>query len=435
VLHRAAEPPGTFPRDQMSLSAKVDTVPSLTLIADSYSLRFRYGQKPFKRALKTTDKGEAEAAHTGQLHIPAGVDVGDFILSGGTLRPPVPASPPPAVIPSLTELVDRYLAAQFNKAESSVSTERTHLNNLKRELGPKAELPCDEIKHADLATCLQQRREKRHAETVKKERVTIRQLFVWAKAQGVILENPASNLPRVKGSGQRQRFRTLAEIDVILKRGGLTSNQQNDLWECLFLTTAELSALLELVRQLAKADFAHLLHMIPAYTGLRRGETLRLQWPDIDFEGGYITARSRKQSRQVVETSRQIDLHPELRAELLVWRKKRPKGQYVIGPRGSNKPLTSDEANTHFWQPLRQTTWQLQGKPSSFKIGYHSYRHSFASNLAAAGVDQRVIDEFMGHQTETMRKRYRHLFPKQRRSAIESFSLAASALPSVDAGG
>jgi len=35
----------------------------------------------------------------------------------------------------------------------------------------------------------------------------------------------------------------------------------------------------------------------------------------------------------------------------------------------------------------------------------------------------------MGHQTEAMRKRYRHLFPKDRRSAIESFSLAGPDAP------
>jgi len=43
-----------------------------------------------------------------------------------------------------------------------------------------------------------------------------------------------------------------------------------------------------------------------------------------------------------------------------------------------------------------------------------------APNLAAAGVDQRLIDEFMGHQTEDMRGRYRHLFTGQRRATIES---------------
>jgi integrase len=51
-----------------------------------------------------------------------------------------------------------------------------------------------------------------------------------------------------------------------------------------------------------------------------------------------------------------------------------------------------------------------------------TFRHSFASNLAAKGVDQRVIDGWMGHQTEEMRRRYRHLFPDQRRKAIERSS-------------
>jgi integrase len=71
---------------------------------------------------------------------------------------------------------------------------------------------------------------------------------------------------------------------------------------------------------------------------------------------------------------------------------------------------------------MRGTSWCLRSKRNLFKIGFHTYRHSFASNLAAQGVDQRVIDEFMGHQTEAMRKRYRHLFRKDRRSAIESLS-------------
>src|SRR5439155_5739432 len=116
-------------------------------------------------------------------------------------------------------------------------------------------------------------------------------------------------------------------------------------------------------------------------------------------------------------------LHPELKRELLVWRDRRPGGQYVICKPDEMEPVGSDQANRAFWQPTRGTTWCLKSKKNWFKIGFHTYRHSFASNLAARGVDQRIIDEFMGHTREAMRRRYRHLFPKSRRDALAKIGL------------
>lgn len=51
--------------------------------------------------------------------------------------------------------------------------------------------------------------------------------------------------------------------------------------------------------------------------------------------------------------------------------------------------------------------------------GFHVLRHSFTSNLAAAEVDQRRIDQWMGHQTEAMRKRYQHLRPIRMDNPVE----------------
>ena len=75
-------------------------------------------------------------------------------------------------------------------------------------------------------------------------------------------------------------------------------------------------------------------------------------------------------------------------------------------------PLTKDEANHHFHKALAGTKWAVIR-------GFHTFRHSFASNLARAGMDQRYIDAWMGHHTE-IRLRYQHLFPEQRRRAIEA---------------
>ena len=73
--------------------------------------------------------------------------------------------------------------------------------------------------------------------------------------------------------------------------------------------------------------------------------------------------------------------------------------------------ITVDDAGWHFVLTVRGSKWAVLR-------GWHVLRHSFASNLAAKGVDQRFIDEFLGHQTEAQRRRYRHLFPHQQRQVL-----------------
>lgn len=403
-----------------------------------YHVRFRFEGIQYKKSLKTKDQRDAKAGlnivehtiyrlTTGQLQCPESVDLGDFIVSGGVVRPKSTAK-----VPSLDKLIDNYLSAQVDKAESSVATERTHLSNLRRGLGPICDRLCNRVTEADLRMYLETRLTERSPVTVNKERTTILLLFKYAKREGFIKALPTEELPRFQESGDRDGFKTIAEIEQIIVRGSLDQEQVDAIWECLYLTSSETVSLLDLVDRRALEDFAPLLHVVPAYTGIRRGELLRLRWQDVDFERDELTARSRKQSRQSRETQRRIQMHPDLKPRLLSWREERPRGQYVVCPKQSLDPLTIDEANRNFWQPLRKTSWQLPGK-NRFKVGFHTYRHSFASNLAAAGVDQRVIDEFMGHTTEAMRKRYRHLFPSVRRAAIEKLVFDGKCRPEESA--
>jgi len=404
--------------------------------AGIYYIRFRYQAKEHKRSLKVRERSDAEAARrsveqtihrllVGLLAVPDGVDPGDFIVSGGTLTASGNDRTAPPAVPFLADLIAAYLESQQSLvADSTHGLLAIHLNNWRKHLGHKFSVPSDEICHRDLDRYLRERVAVTSATTAAKERRTLQRLFRWAVEQGYLDASPASGLPPIVGDAERPPFRTLTEIDEIRGRGGLSAGEALDLWECLHLSPAEIADLLKTVRQKAREDLTPMLHQLPAYSGMRRGEVLRLRWSDVDLTGGFVFARSRKQSRRRSEVVRRIDLHPEMLRALVAWRKARPKGQFVVCDGDTLEPIDKDRANRCFWQPMRGTEWCLDGRKNWFKIGFHTYRHSFASNLAAAGVDQRIIDEWMGHSTEAMRRRYRHLFPSARRTAIESFSLA-----------
>ena len=75
--------------------------------------------------------------------------------------------------------------------------------------------------------------------------------------------------------------------------------------------------------------------------------------------------------------------------------------------------VTKDEAHDHFKRTVADSKWQVLR-------GYHVLRHSFIWALASQGIDQRVIDEVVGHQSEEQRKRYRHLYPGVMKEAVQS---------------
>jgi integrase len=403
----------------------------------TWLVRFRFLGKEFKRSLKSSNERDATAAQhavewtihrleTGQLQLPADVEAGDFIISGGLLQQPLRIAA--AVdFPSTKSLIERYLATRRQTAAPSYYESQTiHLRHFTKFLGPRAEQRCSLVNQRLLEEFLLKRLTVRNPATVKREKTTLTHFYRWVATRSDVsaFPSPVVGLPVFKSSIDRPPFRTIHEIEEIIQRGGLTDDERCHLWECLYLSPAEIAELLALVRRRSRDPLSFPLHAIPAYTGMRRGEVLRLRWADIDLQHDYVTAWSRKQSRQKTFTKRQIDLHPELKAILVDWQCQRPGGQLVISRPHDKLIVPPALANRLFWYPMGRTSWVLNRKRNWFKIGFHSYRHSFASNLAAAGIDQRIIDEFMGHQTEEMRRRYRHLFPQAKRSAIVCFSLA-----------
>ena len=389
--------------------------------AGSYIACFRHGKRQYQRALRTKNDKAAEAAlgrvvdriyrlTTGDLSVPQGVDVGDFIVWGDAAQPNGNDNGNgQQTVPSFGELIEEYLGGSKGfKAESTLVTERIHLKNAESCLGAQVNRPVDRLHHKDLVQVLQRRLQKVADTTVKKERQTLVSLFSWAVQHDIIQSSPAAALPTIKADCDRPPFRTLEEVEELLFQGDLEDEEAAEIWECLYVTQAEIAEILALAKERANDDFIHPMFAIIAYTGMRRGEMLRLRWIDVDFRRKLITARSLKQSRQKRETSRDVDLHPELEAILAAYRQTRRKGRHVICTAGSADALTKGQANEAFRRALKGTRWQRE-MPSGGKkivIGFHTFRHSFASNLAMQGVDQRIIDRWMGHQTEAMRRRY-----------------------------
>lgn len=404
---------------------------SLRLRNDTYHVCFRYGSRQYDRSLGTKNRSDARDAldrvqctlqsmRYGHLRVPPGVDVGKFVVSGGVLVEPESSATSALTV---ADAIKSYVESQQDKvADSYLNAQQTHLRHLVAYLPLGAEQTLDAVTARHLEGFVEHRLRLRDPNTVVRERNTLQRFFNWLVGRGHLETSPAAQLETIKAGRDLPPFRTVAEIEAIIERGGLDDAEKNELWECLYLDPAEIAELLGTVRQRARCEESFMLHAIPAYTGIRRGEILRLRWTDVDLDAGFITARSRKQSRTKRETLRRIDLHPNLQAELERWREERPTGQYVVCDTDTLEPFEKDKANRFFWQPMRATKWCLDSKKNWFKLGFHTYRHSFASNLAAAGVDQRIIDEFMGHTTEAMRRRYRHLFPNNKRAAIEKLT-------------
>jgi integrase len=159
-----------------------------------------------------------------------------------------------------------------------------------------------------------------------------------------------------------------------------------------------------------------------AHAGLRRSELLRMRTADVDLDAGTLLVREKKK-RQGTRTTRRVPLSPLLSDVLRSWLDVHPGGPYLFcqvaglantrSARTTTGAVTRDEAHDHFRRTLASGRWAVVR-------GWHVLRHSFASNCAASGVDQRLIDEWMGHTTEAMRKRYQHLRPDLQQQAIRS---------------
>jgi integrase len=190
----------------------------------------------------------------------------------------------------------------------------------------------------------------------------VRVFFNWAVQQGYCAKNPATSVavPNVR----RGIPRWLDETETV-----------------------------RLLEDALRTDAAtYLVVLLGIRAGLRRREIRMLRWSDI-----------RNDTIQVRETKsknpRIVPLHPDIKNALADWPK---RGDFLFPPKrhGSANDLYRGTA-----QGKAVNAWLAT---NGYDATMHSLRHSFASQLAAAGASEAEIRDLLGHTSIDMTRLYTH---------------------------
>jgi integrase len=164
-----------------------------------------------------------------------------------------------------------------------------------------------------------------------------------------------------------------------------------------FLTIAQLDQLIKAVPDPELADFI----IAAAYTGLRSGELLALEWGDVDNPEGFLRVTSKqkgKKENRIPISAKFYEVLGRCRAR---------HGKRVF--RWHNVTTMSH---------LVKKAIRKAGLPESMHL--HDMRHTFGSHLAMSGYNEKTIQDLMRHASMASTIVYTKLSPEHLRKASES---------------
>ncbi|GAB6126265.1 tyrosine-type recombinase/integrase [Humidesulfovibrio idahonensis] len=158
------------------------------------------------------------------------------------------------------------------------------------------------------------------------------------------------------------------------------------------LSPEQLTRLLEALDTAENQAVARIMRMA-LFTGMRRGEILKLRWEDLDFERGFIGIRDPKGGQ-----SAKIPMSPQARDMLFSLPR---ESDFVF-------PGRDDKQRVEVRRAARKIC-DTAGLSRDFRP-MHGLRHAYASMLASSGqVDLYTLQRLLTHKSAAMTARYAHL--------------------------
>jgi integrase len=275
--------------------------------------------------------------------------------------------------PTVADLCDRFIAEHVVKL--SAHTRANHGATIRNDILPalgRMKVSAVEYEHIDRL----HRKVSERAPVLANRMVAILgKMFTLAVKWKLRTDNPCKGIERNQ-EHPRQRYLKPEELRRLTKALAEDRNQQ-------------------------AADVFRLLLL----TGARRGEILSAEWDSIDLAAG-TWAKQASTTKQ--KQHHQVPLSAPARQILTRLREKNPTSPWVFP--GRNGPLKGD---------IKRHWKRICTAAGIRALRVHDLRHSYASQLASAGVGLHVIGQLLGHSQVSTTHRYAHLFDDPLRAATE----------------
>lgn len=298
-------------------------------------------------------------------------------------------------------------------AQKAVAALRANIN---------AETPRTQIEAISFSTLTQHYREKEMCEGAGKTFATNRTnegylerwiLPRWSSyrlkdVKAVIVEDWLRSLPLANGSKAKIRNLMHAVFNHAIRwewhdKNPITQVRQSAKRQRvpIMLNIEQLKSLVEHLKEPGKTAV-----LVDILTGLRVSELLALKWSDVDFENLALhVTRSISLQRvgpcKTEASQKPVPLDPELAEVLLMWRRQSaypmPDDWVFASPASKGKlPYWSSSIFRVYLRPA------LKAAGITGKVGWHTFRHSYATILKSHGEDVKTVQELLRHANSSI---------------------------------